>query len=66
MHNTNVSVQLQSPELPRRMISGGGLSHEYSLQQIHLHWAPEDGNGSEHTFGGKHFPVEVRVGCVCV
>jgi len=59
--NTGHTLQLQSPELNRRIISGGGLNDEYSLQQIHLHWAPEDGNGSEHTFGGRHFPVEMHL-----
>jgi carbonic anhydrase len=40
-------------------IHGGALSSRYQLAQFHLHWAQDNGNGSEHTVNGQWFPAEV-------
>ncbi len=42
------------------MISGGGLPTEYYLFQFHFHWGYESDEGSEHTFNGRKFPLEVQ------
>ena len=34
-------------------ISGGPLSESYTLNQFHLHWGSESGQGSEHTVDGE-------------
>ncbi|KAE9555132.1 hypothetical protein FO519_001627 [Halicephalobus sp. NKZ332] len=41
-------------------ISGGGLRYNYTLLQIHFHWSDSDNHGSEHTFDGTHYPLEIH------
>ncbi|EDW28012.1 GL27210 [Drosophila persimilis] len=37
------------------VMEGGGLAHEYELEQIHLHW------WSEHTINSVRYPLEVHI-----
>ncbi|XP_022234185.2 putative carbonic anhydrase 3 [Drosophila obscura] len=37
------------------MLNGGGLAHEYEVEQIHLHW------WSEHTINSVRYPLEVHI-----
>lgn len=41
-------------------IAGGGLSTRYQAKQLHLHWSRAMDQGSEHTFDGERFAMEVR------
>ena len=41
-------------------VSGGGLVGNYTTAQFHLHWGPDNGQGSEHTLNGEQFAAEVR------
>lgn len=41
-------------------ITGLGLSKIYNVAQFHFHWGSEDDQGSEHTYNGDAYPMEVR------
>lgn len=42
------------------MVSGGGLAHStYKVAQFHFHWGSNDTRGSEHTYNGLSYPMEV-------
>ena len=41
-------------------IAGGGLGARYQAKQLHLHWSKAMDRGSEHTFNGERFAMEVR------
>lgn len=41
-------------------ISGGGLAARYRAKQLHLHWSNVLDMGSEHSFDGERFAMEVR------
>ncbi|XP_068834995.1 carbonic anhydrase 4 [Capricornis sumatraensis] len=42
-------------------ITGGGLSTRYRAKQLHLHWSKAMDRGSEHTFNGEHFAMEMHI-----
>ncbi|KAK3587340.1 hypothetical protein CHS0354_036504 [Potamilus streckersoni] len=42
-------------------ISGGGLAARYQAAQFHFHWAKTSNRGSEHTFDGTAFPMELHI-----
>ena len=41
--------------------TGGPLSYNYTVHQLKFHIGSDDHLGSEHTVGGKAFPMEVRI-----
>ena len=41
-------------------VSGGGLVGSYKTVQFHLHWGPNNDEGSEHVVNGTAYPAEVR------
>lgn len=41
-------------------IAGGGLAARYRAKQLHLHWSKVLDWGSEHSFDGDRFAMEVR------
>ncbi|XP_060077428.1 uncharacterized protein LOC132556981 [Ylistrum balloti] len=38
----------------------GGLPGTFKLAQFHFHWGANNGMGSEHTYNGKAYPMEVH------
>nr|AYN64225.1 carbonic anhydrase [Sinohyriopsis cumingii] len=42
-------------------ILGGGLPGLYKVTQLHFHWGRTSDRGSEHTFDGTAFPMEMHV-----
>ncbi|XP_027831125.2 carbonic anhydrase 4 isoform X1 [Ovis aries] len=42
-------------------ITGGGLSTQYRAKQLHLHWSKAMDRGSEHTFNGERFAMEIHI-----
>ena len=40
-------------------MADGGLSSEYKLVHFDFHWGSRNDVGSEHTVGGRHYPMEV-------
>ena len=44
-----LSVQFSVDESFGASISGGPLNERYTLNQFHLHWGSQVGQGSEHT-----------------
>merc|ERR1711997_96477 len=43
------------------ILSGGQLSGDYQILQLHFHWGANDALGSEHTVDGKMYPLELHV-----
>jgi len=41
-------------------LTGGGLPARYRFDGLHFHWGPDNG-GSEHTFEGKAFAMELHM-----
>uniref|UniRef100_A0A8D1SUN6 Carbonic anhydrase 4 n=1 Tax=Sus scrofa TaxID=9823 RepID=A0A8D1SUN6_PIG len=42
-------------------ISGGGLAARYRAKQLHLHWSNVLDMGSEHSFDGERFAMEMHI-----
>ena len=43
------------------MLSGGPLSSNYKVLQLHFHWGSDDTKGSEHHYDGRAYPMELHV-----
>jgi len=43
------------------ILTGGPLTGEYQILQLHFHWGSDDTKGSEHTLDGKMFPLEMHI-----
>lgn len=46
-------------------VSGGLLIGTYIAYEVHFHWGMNDIVGSEHTFNGKRYPMEVGEPYTC-
>eukprot|EP00092_Neocalanus_flemingeri_P037331 GFUD01040655.1.p1 GENE.GFUD01040655.1~~GFUD01040655.1.p1 ORF type:complete len:324 (-),score=73.14 GFUD01040655.1:92-1063(-) len=42
-------------------MSGGFLTSEYQLAQLHFHWGDTNSMGSEHTIDRRRFPLEMHL-----
>ena len=42
-------------------MSGGPLAVPYQILQLHFHWGSDLEKGSEHTYGGVQFPLEMHI-----
>ncbi|KAH3857640.1 carbonic anhydrase 9-like [Dreissena polymorpha] len=63
LSNNGHSVQLSinSTSIGNTYMTGGGLQGKYIAIQLHFHWGPASNNGSEHTFRGHEFPLELHI-----
>lgn len=46
------------------IFTGGPLSYQYTLFEIKLHFGDNNSKGSEHSIGGKKFPLEVIINSI--
>ena len=49
------------PGVGEGVLSGGPLSEDYQILQLHFHWGETDTKGSEHTYNGDAFPLEMHI-----
>lgn len=68
MHNTGHSLMIVAPKLnadgqSERLpyIFGGKLTAEYEFEGLHFHWGDINSRGSEHTFNGVRYPMEMHL-----
>ena len=43
------------------VLRGGPLTEDYHVVQIHWHWGKTSAEGSEHTYKGQTFPLEMHI-----
>ena len=58
-HYISVQVSIADDKIGSAYISGGGLNGNYTAVQLHFHWGRNNNEGSEHTFRGRKYPLEV-------
>lgn len=61
MSNTGTTAKMYSKDDPKPSMNGGNLGSEYSFAQLHFHWGSDKDQGSEHTFAGKKYPMELHL-----
>jgi len=54
------TVQVDIPSSEALHLTNGGLDGTYTAAQLHFHWGHDNKHGSEHTFRGQQFPLEVN------
>ncbi|OWF52544.1 carbonic anhydrase 2-like isoform X2 [Mizuhopecten yessoensis] len=59
LENNGHSVKAQMKE--KSELRGGPLEGTYLLEQFHLHWGAENGEGSEHTIDGNKYDAELHL-----
>merc|ERR1712154_516346 len=55
------TVQLDVNSANTATLSGGPLSSDYKVLQLHFHWGSDNTKGSEHYYDGKAYPMEVHI-----
>ena len=43
------------------VLSGGPLTGQYQILQLHFHWGANDSVGSEHLYDGRAYPLEMHI-----
>jgi len=61
LENNGHTLQFAVDESYAASISGGPLMERYILNQFHLHWGSQTGQGSEHTVDGESFDAELHL-----
>nr|KAG5709279.1 hypothetical protein BaRGS_018031 [Batillaria attramentaria] len=56
----DITYQVDPKFDPPYLMSGGPLSYTYRVQYVKLHFGRVDQIGSEHTVGGRPFPLELQ------
>ena len=49
------------PAMGVGVLSGGPLDGSYQILQLHFHWGKDNTKGSEHTYDGAAFPLEMHI-----
>ncbi|CAG2190362.1 unnamed protein product [Mytilus edulis] len=57
----DVSLLINNTNTKPFYITGGPLSYKYTLYEIKIHFGDHDSIGSEHSIGGKKFPLEIQL-----
>jgi len=58
-HTAQLDVIMPGPGVG--VLSGGPLSEDYQIRQLHFHWGKTNNRGSEHTYDGRAFPLEMHI-----
>jgi len=60
-HTAQLDVTVSGDDIGR--LSGGPLQSgsTYKILQLHFHWGSNDARGSEHTVGGREYPIEMHI-----
>lgn len=58
---TAVLSLMDSEEFAVPEIKGGGLPNVFRFAQLHFHWGNTSASGSEHTYNGEAYPLEVHL-----
>ncbi|XP_025830337.1 carbonic anhydrase 15-like [Agrilus planipennis] len=65
LHNNGHTVALEIAHPPRNQsvpyVVGGLLTKTYKFESLHFHWGERSDLGSEHTFSGKRYPMEMHM-----
>ncbi|XP_062622193.1 carbonic anhydrase-like [Saccostrea cucullata] len=62
MKNNGHTVKVDLEDNASVMVSGGGLVHStYKVAQFHFHWGSNNTKGSEHTYNGMSYPMELHI-----
>ncbi|XP_052270370.1 uncharacterized protein LOC127871465 isoform X2 [Dreissena polymorpha] len=56
-----VQLDINDTSVGKTYMTGGGLVGKYVALQLHFHWGPDNKRGSEHTFRGREFPLELHI-----
>lgn len=54
-------IDILSDKQSSTRLTGGGLNGTYYAAQLHFHWGRNDHEGSEHTFRGQKYPLEMHI-----
>ncbi|XP_022666590.1 carbonic anhydrase 2-like [Varroa destructor] len=55
------SASITDLQNSKRYISGGPLTGRYNVFGLHFHWGRRLSSGSEHTFDGRRYPIELHI-----
>lgn len=58
--NNGHSAQASFTDTTMATVAGGGLPGTYKFAQFHFHWGANSKRGSEHTVGGREYPLEIH------
>merc|ERR1711862_931885 len=60
-HTAQLDVTVSGDDIG--VLSGGPLQSgsTYKILQLHFHWGANDARGSEHTVGGREYPIEMHI-----
>jgi len=61
LENTGKSFQVHFQDPLFSSLTGGPLTGEYRVVQLHAHWGHQSGHGSEHTIDGRSYDAELHI-----
>jgi len=60
-HTAQLDVDPASVAAGAGVLTGGPLIVPYNILQLHFHWGSDDTKGSEHTYSGREYPIEMHI-----